>query len=291
MLRRDLFDHIVIGPADNTLPDMLDESPPGTIPAVSPNTVFRRDDEVRRTEIEPVTDLDALPFPDFSQIDLDRFPNPVRILPVQWGRGCSWRQCAFCHWTQHYFGQHNQAMSVERFVDTIEHLRSTYDTSFFTLQDTELPPLRARKLSHALLERFGEQGISLAVHFGRLIKAYDDPDLFVLMRHAGIVAMGWGSSRAASRCSRACTRGPTSRPARPCLARSRAAGISNHVSVMFGFPGETDGRRAPRRSTSSPRIVDDIDGICSVAAFELEPDSLIGEHPEDGAAWSTPTAR
>ena len=280
LLRSTRFDRLVIGMADCALPDLLDGIVAGTRLDDIPNTAYRdAGGAVRRTEIAPVTDLDSLPFPDFAQVDLDRFPTPVPFLPVQWGRGCSWRKCAFCHWTQHYFGQHNQAMSTERFVDTLEHLRDTYGTSCFTLQDTELPPPRARKLATALLERFGEDGVTLAVHFGRLIKSYDHADLFELMRRAGVVAMGWGLESGSERVLATMGKGTDVATGSAVLERSAAAGISNHVSVMFGFPGET---KAEAQETVDYLVAHRhaIEGICSVAAFGLEPDSLIGEHPE-----------
>jgi radical SAM superfamily enzyme YgiQ (UPF0313 family) len=280
LLQSSQFDRLLVGPADHTLPDLLDRMAAGARLGDLPNSIYRDGDGVRSTEIVSASDLDGLPFPDFSQIDLDLLPTPVRVLPVQSGRGCSWRKCAFCHWTQQYFGQYYQPFSIERLVDTIAHLRDTYDTTLFTLQDTELPASRARKIATALIDRFGERGVSIAIYFNRLTKGYDNTKLLTLMRRAGFVAVQWGLESGCERVLASMHKGTNVATGGSILEKSHAAGISNHVSILFGFPGETkDEAQETIDHLSAHRQA--IDGLGVMSSFYFQADSLIGEHPEE----------
>ena len=51
---------------------------------------------IEKNDLGVINNLDKLPYPDYSQFDLDLYLTPKRILPLQTARGCSWRKCAFC---------------------------------------------------------------------------------------------------------------------------------------------------------------------------------------------------
>nr|HID59179.1 RiPP maturation radical SAM protein 1 [Desulfobacterales bacterium] len=89
----------------------------------------------------PIEDLDALPFPDYSEFfekycgAKDRYDIDVPI----WGsRGCSWNHCTFCEnigsWGRH------RARSPENIVQELLFLNETYKVSNFLFYDNSLNP-------------------------------------------------------------------------------------------------------------------------------------------------------
>ena len=62
------------------------------------NLIFKDKNRKIRTKLSlsMIHNLDLLPFPDFSDLPLDKYLSPCLILPTYSSRGCYWGKCAFC---------------------------------------------------------------------------------------------------------------------------------------------------------------------------------------------------
>ncbi|MBI4867616.1 MAG: radical SAM protein [Candidatus Wallbacteria bacterium] len=90
----ELVDGYVIGEGEATLRDIIDAVKAGTPISEVPGVVTYPDGvhphELFRSSISP---LDSVPFPDYKDFDLARYPSKKLIL--EWSRGCV-NRCAFC---------------------------------------------------------------------------------------------------------------------------------------------------------------------------------------------------
>lgn len=96
---------------------------------------------------ELVSDLDSLPFPDFSLIKGYKFPSIV--MPVSTSRGCPF-DCSFCSVTK-LFGRTYRFRSAERVMD---ELATRQTKSFFFCDDNfTANPMRTSRLLEMMIEK------------------------------------------------------------------------------------------------------------------------------------------
>lgn len=94
---------LVAGLADETLPELLGALDRGGDPITVPGVFQTRGDTLVGAPVKTQPDVDSLPFPDFSQYDLDAFAVPALVLPIQTARG--WRTPPPCGaWTSRITG-------------------------------------------------------------------------------------------------------------------------------------------------------------------------------------------
>ena len=236
-LRREHLDYLVTGPGERILPSLLEHLAEGRLSDDLPNTFFLHDGRVTGFEEVVRQDLDTLPFPDFSDVDFDGLISPEKVLPLESARGCSWDRCAFC---DHNAGpvERYSPFSVDRVVEILRHLQTTYDCHEFTLHDLELPPGRASKLSRAIVaEGLVDLGITA---YARFSAGYKNAELWASMRKAGFTMITWGLESGCQRTLVAMRKGTRVSTASEVLRMSAEAGVANGCFIMFGFPGETE---------------------------------------------------
>jgi radical SAM superfamily enzyme YgiQ (UPF0313 family) len=235
VMREEGFDYLVVGAAEKALPALLETLEHKKQPEGIPNVFYRENGRVKTNKLEVIDNLDALPFPDFSQFDLDLYPTPVRLLSLQTARGCYWRKCAFC---SHHRSDLNKykTWSVDRVIETLEHLQTTYNCSHFFINDEAIAPVRARKISEAIIDG------GLEVHFevrARFDKPFNDDNLLKTIQTAGFGAIAWGMESACQRVLDLMNKGTKKGTISSILKKAHKNKISNMCFVFCGFPGET----------------------------------------------------
>tara|TARA_R110002072_G_scaffold534_2_gene3513 strand:+ start:47615 stop:48994 length:1380 start_codon:yes stop_codon:yes gene_type:complete len=83
-------------------------------------------------ESYPVSDLDILPYPDWSQFDLDKYIIPTsgeKFLMINPQRGCPWK-CTFCT-APSFYGKKIRSKSIKYIIDEIEYNMSHYQIENF----------------------------------------------------------------------------------------------------------------------------------------------------------------
>lgn len=125
------IDAIVVGEGENTLLELVstDWSPESL--RTTAGIVFREGDKIVRTAPRPlIEDLDELPIPDFSLLDLPKYLNPGIAL-IEAGRGCPFA-CSFCS-TATFWSRKYRAKSPGRILQEMENLYLRYGLTRFGL--------------------------------------------------------------------------------------------------------------------------------------------------------------
>jgi hypothetical protein len=229
------LDYLVVGPGEQALPALIEALESKREPAGIPNVFYRRNGQVQGNPLQAIDDLNALPCPDFTQFDLDSYPVPARVLPLQTARGCSWRKCAFCDYGPNTFGSY-RAWNTDRVIETLGQLQRTFGASHFCFNDDDVHPERARKLSAAIVAAGLEVNLDF---FARFEEGYNDDGLLDRMCRAGVASIHWGLESGNQRVLDLMNKGTNAVTASEILRKSSAHGISNSCFVIFGFPGET----------------------------------------------------
>lgn len=115
-------DYVFRGEAENSIVRLVRAIGTGEGLESVPGLSFRRDGEIRHNEpAEPVSDLDALPHPDFNLLrSRSRLMRRSQPVPIQTSRGCPY-DCSFCSVTR-MFGRKYRFRSVEQVLDDLSSL-------------------------------------------------------------------------------------------------------------------------------------------------------------------------
>ena len=212
---------------------VISRQPTADIPGV-----WSRDGEDIALYAPPLTELDRLPFPDYSQFPWARYPKV--IVPIITGRGCGWGVCTFCSDVTSTAGRTFRSRSAQNVMDEIEYQYRKFDARMFVFTDLKLnSDLQVwRNLSRDFQRVVpGARWIG-AVHVGTHGENGLTAGELEAAGAAGMVRLTTGfetgSQRLLDRMAKGVDLAITSR----FLADTHRAGISVRMTMFTGYPEE-----------------------------------------------------
>ena len=223
-----------------------------------------------------MTDLSALPHPDFQGLPLDSYFSPEIILPYDTTRGCYWGKCAFCHYG---LTEKGTAPYRERDIGQItEHIRqmmAQYSARiFYFSQDTIAPKTAVR-----LAESFKNAGI--ACRWATDIRAEPylaSEDRCRILAEGGALSMSLGIESASPRVLKMISKGISVKDMGQVIAHLSKAGIAVEAMCFTDFPTETCAD-----ADATIRFIRDLREHISLfhcGRFDLSHGSMISRNPE-----------
>lgn len=194
---------------------------------------------MRLTEPRPfIEDLDALPFPAWDLVDMDKYRLPLygrKFLIINTIRGCPFG-CSFCN-TPIYYGSRARPRSVPSIVEEIKHSLDRYqigDIFFwgdtFTLVREQIRTLCARIIDESLGIRWVANSRVDTV----------DKEILELMNKAGCWMVSYGIESGDDEMLRHCGKRITRERAAEAVRLTKDAGIKVAGHFILGLPGETE---------------------------------------------------
>ncbi len=236
LLKNGYIDYLIIGEGELALPKLLKSLELNKEPKDIFNICYKTEEGCQINEVKSIKNLDSLPYPDFSQFDLDLYLTPKRILPIQTSRGCSWQKCAFCGLSRIYDNSY-KPVAVERIVGLLQHLNEKYDCSHVSFNDEELTAVRARNISRAILDN-DLQNVSIHT-LARFTKGYNNHELWKQLYQAGFKTFAWGLESGSQKMLELMNKGTDLQIIQEILRKSSKTGIANFCFLIIGFPGES----------------------------------------------------
>ena len=185
---------------------------------------------------EPVADLDNLPFPDYSLVDIDSYRRVVAGRPslsILSSRGCPYR-CVFCNSIVMGSGMRLRLRSAANVVKEIRLLKATRNITSFRFQDDlftlDLPRLREMT---AMLR---DEDIVYRC-FGRVDRC--SKEVADLLYAGGCRHIAFGVESGSPTILERMRKGQDPDHIRWGIANAKAAGLTVRVYLIAGFPGET----------------------------------------------------
>jgi radical SAM superfamily enzyme YgiQ (UPF0313 family) len=233
-------DAIFVGEGEHTFPEVIqrwsESRPWSTVPGV----LTRKNLAGCWASPAPISDLDALPPPDWALVDWKRYDvrgstldvEPVFIATAS--RGCAY-QCAFCgmaDWNRRY-----RSRSAERVVAEIESLVRLHGARgiYFREDNFTLNRARVRSFCDAMIAR----GVPAVWECESRVDSLDR-DMLQLMHDAGCRGIWCGVESGSQRILDGISKGTTVEDARRFYKNCKELGIATGALFMIGLPGETE---------------------------------------------------
>ncbi|MCX5687891.1 MAG: radical SAM protein [Candidatus Omnitrophica bacterium] len=178
--------------------------------------------------------LDKLPFPVYKGVDISLYQrkNSVSIL---FSRGCV-RKCNFC--SERLLYKKFRVRPAENVIEEIRHHRSKNKTDYFIFHDSLIngDPKKLEELCDKIIENFGsvKWEAQIAIHNGM------PQTLLKKMKKSGCYNLFVGLESGCSRTLKNMNKGFTPQNAMNFFKKLNAAGLFFGISVIIGYPGETE---------------------------------------------------
>jgi ribosomal peptide maturation radical SAM protein 1 len=246
-------DFVCSGESDASFPALLaalDEGGPERVKGI----VWR--DGARTKASGPaalVTDLDALPAPDYDPFFRDRAASPAasQISPtmlVETGRGCWWGEkshCTFCGLNGGTMAFRSK--SAGRAMEELRQLRERYGTDSFSVVDNILDMGYFKSLLPMLARE--QTGLSLFYE----VKANLTREQVALLAAAGVGSIQPGLESMSDHVLKLMRKGTTALKNVQLLKWCREQSVRPEWNLLYGFPGEE-----PDDYAAMPRLFEEI---------------------------------
>lgn len=235
------IDLLVFGEGEATYEEILARLQEGQGLTGMPGAAWREGESVvRGPERPPLEDLDALPFPAWDLVRIERYARKGRAGNLPRGRymslftsrGCPFG-CTYCH---RVFPKRFRARSASRVLEEIDTLERTYGIRDFEILDDafNLDLERAKAVCRGLVGRGFTFSFPNGVRADRL-----DRELVSLLAAMGTTNLAIAVDTASAQLQRALGRNLDLARVRQAISWCREEGITTVGYFMLGFPGET----------------------------------------------------
>jgi len=183
---------------------------------------------------DELNSLTGLSFPVYKGIDMNSYPrkNSASIL---FSRGCV-RKCRFC--SERLLYKKFRVRPVESVIEEIRHHKSKNKTDYFVFHDSLINGdiKKLEELCDKIIKNFGsvKWEAQIAVHSGM------PQEIFEKMKKSGCYNLFVGLESGCARTLKNMNKGFTPQNAINFFKRLNTAGLFFGVSVIIGYPGETE---------------------------------------------------
>ncbi len=199
-----------------------------------PNLIYLENGKVIVNQPFYSENLAQHPAPNYDGFPLDRYLAPKTVLPVQFSRGCYYKDCAFCALTLDH--QNFRQKDPVKVVDELQSLAQKYDTPFFFFTDECLALSPTRRLCKEILNRQFDIQWTAELRFEKNLSK----ELLSLMRDAGCHKIVFGLETYNKRMMDFMQKGITQESVQRICLDCVELGIAVHCYIIVGFPTETE---------------------------------------------------
>lgn len=230
------FDYVIVGEGETALLKLLHYlRGKGTIEEV-PNLLRFDEKGSYRCTFQMVEEVDGLPAPDYSGLDLDLYLSPELVLPYQTSRGCHYGCCAFCNHDEKY--RHNyRTKRMDKVVEELLVLSQEYKTNYFQFVDEAIRPDCFREMIEEM-DMHDEFKNMKWIYYSRVSRLYDE-ELMKKARKNGCEMVMFGVESFNQRILNFIKKGISAEVSRYCLELFHNCGIKTYAWLMCNLPSET----------------------------------------------------
>ena len=233
-------DFCIAGEGESGLPMLVDALNQGSSLEEVPGLIWREGDAIRMNPTaEPLRDLDSLPFPDFSLLDMGQGKKGSgaralpRTLPVQTSRGCPY-DCTFCSVTP-MFGRRYRHRSAGNVIAELLRIDPGRHEIFFYDDNFAADPRATKELLREMIRR------RLGFRWSTQVRTdiVRDDEMLDLIAEAGCKALYVGLESVNVKALTEMKKKQTVEDIRHSIREIRRRGIHLHGMFVFGFDSDT----------------------------------------------------
>jgi len=240
-----------------------------------PNLIYRQNGKTIVNQPFFSENINALATPNFDGFPFRQYLAPQSVLPIQFSRGCYYKDCAFCALTLDH--QNFRQRAPEKVVDDVRTLMEKYQTPFFFFTDECFALSPTKRLCSQLIEAGANAQWTCEMRFEKNLTR----DLLKLMRDAGCLKIVFGlesyNQRVMDFMKKGIKREHVNRIVDDCLDLD----IAVHCYVLVGFPTETEAEAMETANfvLEHSRLNSSYGFSCQPCLFDLEKEAPIMSDP------------
>jgi anaerobic magnesium-protoporphyrin IX monomethyl ester cyclase len=232
------IDIAVLGEGDFKLLEIIESDDIKVIKGIA----YRSNGEISINERDPgIKDLDRIPFPAISLIDINQYklPHTIRkldpVCPLETSRGCVY-SCTYCN--KSIFGKTFRVKSPERVIDDLKRIASLGFKEAHIVDDGFSTNInRAKEICRLVIK----ENIDLLINCANGIRVDRiDYELLELMKKAGIYRVSLGIESGSQRILNNVDKGIKLEDYEKAFKMFRKVGIETLAYFMFGLPDEQE---------------------------------------------------
>lgn len=240
-----------------------------------PNLIFQQHGKITVNQPFYSENINELPAPNYDGFPLDRYLAPHTVLPVQFSRGCYYKDCAFCALTLDH--QNFRQKDPGRTVDDLQMLTEKYRAPYFFFTDECLALSPTKRLCQQIIDRNLRVQWTAEMRFEKNLSR----DLLALMRDAGCLKIVFGLESFNQRVMDFMKKGITQASVRRVTEDCLDLGVAIHCYIIAGFPTETEEEALETMNfvVGNERLNSSYGFSCQPCLFDLEKEAPIMSDP------------
>ena len=240
-----------------------------------PNLIYRQNGKIVVNQPFYSENINALAAPNFDGINFRQYFAPQAVLPVQFSRGCYYKDCAFCALTLDH--QNFRQRQPEKVVEDLKTLMEKYQTPFFFFTDECFALSPTKRLCSQLIEATVNAQWTCEMRFEKNLSR----DLLKQMRDAGCLKIVFGLESYNQRVMDFMKKGIKQEHVRRIVDDCLDLDIAVHCYVLIGFPTETEPEALETMNfiVDHKRLNTSFGFSCQPCLFDLEKEAPIMSDP------------
>jgi len=240
-----------------------------------PNLIYRQNGKIAVNQPFYSEDINELPAPSYDGFPLGRYLAPETVLPVQFSRGCYYKDCAFCALTLDH--QNFRQKDPGKTVDDLQMLSEKYHTPYFFFTDECLALSPTKRLCQQIVGRKLSIRWTAEMRFEKNLSR----DLLTQMRDAGCLKIVFGLESFNQRVMDFMKKGITQASVRRVTGDCLDLGLAVHCYIIVGFPTEREEEALETMEfiVNNARLHSSYGFSCQPCLFDLEKEAPIMSDP------------
>jgi hypothetical protein len=240
-----------------------------------PNLIWRQNGKITVNQPFYSENLTEHPAPNYKGFPLDKYLAPYTVLPVQFSRGCYYKDCAFCALTLDH--QNFRQKDPVKVVDELEALSRLHDTPYFFFTDECLALSPTKRLCKELIKRGLDLQWTAEFRFEKNLSR----ELLSSLREAGCQKIVFGLETYNARLMDFMVKGITQENVVRICSDCVDLGIAVHCYVIVGFPTETEEESLETMNfiVNNTKLNTSYGFSCQPCLFDLEKEAPIMSDP------------
>ncbi|HJT19395.1 MAG TPA: radical SAM protein [Nitrospira sp.] len=271
----EIMDDIVVFEGETALLELVNQMAGKKDFSKVPNLIYRQNGKIIVNQPFYSENVNQLPAPNYDGFPLGRYLSPEPVLPVQFSRGCYYKDCAFCALTLDH--QNFRQKDPARTIDELDWLKQRYGTRnfFFTDECFALSP--TKRLCQQMIDRRMDINWTCEMRFEKHLTR----ELLTSMRDAGCLKIVFGLESFNQRVMDFMKKGIQQEWVRRITNDCIELGIAVHCYIIVGFPTEKEEEALETMNfiVGNKRLQESYGFSCQPCLFDLEKEAPIMSDP------------
>ncbi len=271
----DLTDDFVVFEGETALLELVNQLAGKRDFSKVPNLIYRQNGKITVNQPFYSENINQLPAPNYDGFPLGRYLSPEPVLPVQFSRGCYYKDCAFCALTLDH--QNFRQKDPGRTVEELEWLKQRYGAQFFFFTDECFALSPTKRLCQQLINRNLNVQWTCEMRFEKNLTR----DLLALMKEAGCLKIVFGLESFNQRVMDFMKKGIKQESVRRITEDCVDLGLAVHCYIIVGFPTEREEEALETMNfiVENERLHGSFGFSCQPCLFDLEKEAPIMSDP------------